>query len=63
MDDKEQSAIDALPCPFCGSDSELVVDLFAFRVECLTCGSFGPLASNDEEAARAWNKRAPIEKP
>jgi len=50
-------------CPFCRNK-----DLFSIPidsrfgndvkyVECLDCHAHGPLATTDEEAVKAWNKR------
>ncbi|HDR9208549.1 TPA: Lar family restriction alleviation protein [Burkholderia vietnamiensis] len=45
------------PRPFCGSH-EVQMYSGAF-VSCLDCGSDGPIMESDEQAAEAWNRRAP----
>ncbi len=44
-------------CPFCGSLGAAVI---GFGVHCGTCGAVGPFGPTEEEAARRWNKRAPV---
>lgn len=47
------------PCPFCGRrDLRALETETAFLIECLTCGSLGPPANNEENATKNWNKRA-----
>lgn len=51
------------PCPHCGSDmldfGHPVRSAPEVAVECLGCGDFGPLAETEQEAAAAYNRRAP----
>jgi hypothetical protein len=42
-------------CPFCGSNTILVLDL---HLICLNCGAKGPRANSDDEAIFLWEKRA-----
>ena len=51
------SGVELLPCPFCGGSN-----FNRFRVAYITCDNcdlFGPTATDDMDAAAAWNTRAP----
>jgi Lar family restriction alleviation protein len=51
-------AIAIFPCPFCGSKTPQAFDAGKqFIVTCPSCHAFGPLASEPEEAVKAWNRR------
>ena len=51
------SGVGLLPCPFCGGSN-----FNRFRgsyITCDNCDLFGPTATDDIDAATAWNTRAP----
>lgn len=54
-----------LPCPFCASDDldNQVSEFGNEFIQCRKCGGDGPLASSDETAEAAWNRRAPAAAP
>lgn len=46
------------PCPFCGSSSVTVCDLYpSSYARCRACGAEGRLCYSHDEAAAAWNRR------
>lgn len=60
----------AAPCPFCGSDEWVFINVEAgaagtehgevpaFRAECVECGTEGPIATTTLQAAQLWNRWA-----
>ena len=67
MDGNVMDAGEPQPCPFCGSGADqLVVERWSdeddpdasYHVECLKCGSNGPQAETQLEAAQEWNRRS-----
>jgi Lar family restriction alleviation protein len=50
------------PCPFCGCEESMVMQLHGsprWRVNCLGCDALGPQAQSERGAARRWNAWAP----
>lgn len=46
------------PCPFCGSKSVTVCELYpSSYARCRACGAEGSLCSSRDEAAAVWNRR------
>ena len=46
-------------CPFCGEELKLVTEQSgAWYVRCGNCQTFGPSATEEQEAIDAWNKRS-----
>lgn len=46
------------PCPFCGSKSVTVCELYpSSYARCRACGAEGSLRDSHDEAAAAWNRR------
>ena len=46
------------PCPFCGSKSVTVCELYpSSYARCRACGAEGSLCSSHDEAAAVWNRR------
>lgn len=49
-------------CPFCGKKDELIVAVNVWDMvtaKCKRCRIEGPPSTTSEEAAQAWNTRAP----
>ena len=48
-----------LPCPFCGSEADIVVygATGEHTVECLECGAEGATEYDEAKAIEAWNTR------
>ena len=48
------------PCPFCSSDNlfQSAYDCIRNYVWCIGCDARGPLFTDINQAAAAWNKRA-----
>lgn len=59
----EMEAVEAepLPCPFCGSEIEVIVNEDLYKIECnnseCICSSSTRYFSNKDDAIEAWNKR------
>lgn len=48
-----------LPCPFCGSEAQVVITApKGMYVHCKECGAFVAAFSTKAEAIAAWNRRA-----
>jgi len=58
---KRKKATSIKPCPFCNSQNPEAYSLQEFgqtrQIVCMTCGSFGPVASTDADALAKWNAR------
>lgn len=47
------------PCPFCGRKPRMTRDIDGdCRVRCQNCGATTYYARTEEEATKAWNRRA-----
>lgn len=54
--------LDLKPCPFCGEWADIDMKTKpGFYVRCESCVSDGPEKRTLEQAAAAWNQRAPTE--
>lgn len=57
--DNERVKAELEPCPFCGTDHHLFVELDSegYYIECTYCMAEGPREATPEEAKTAWNRR------
>jgi Lar family restriction alleviation protein len=64
LEEGNRTALQELPCPFCGSDDQQVCDFSSEDrgdgaiVECVECGAQGPFAADVDAAVKAWDTRA-----
>lgn len=62
-----QNKPERLPCPFCGTDTELSVSdngvgtfwVICDNIKAEKCGCEGPYRGSEAEAITAWNRRTP----
>ena len=49
------------PCPFCGSKYAYTHSYIrSVSKICSVCGAIGPVAANEVDAERLWNRRAEV---
>ena len=53
----EESKVELLPCPFCGSEDVHQCETGVYWIRCDGCDAEGPTADSEEGMVRAWNTR------
>lgn len=47
------------PCPFCGGEAAVVINVIGYRWVRCKCGVTGPSCKRAKDAAEFWNRRKP----